>query len=214
MSHRQAWTAGESRRAAQSRAWKQSPPRRPTAWSAGDNGAVHPTVASVNTSRGGVPKTSVFEAFIADTGVSGDVQANTVHHGGPDRAVVLYSLDVIRALQAEGHPIGPGTTGENVTVSGVDWTSIVPGTRLQVGGALLEITKYTTPCVKIADSFLERAFIRIGQDQRPGWSRVCARVLEPGLVRPGDHVEVVGSAEHVATARLRAFDDEKAPGTA
>ncbi|MEQ1907801.1 MAG: MOSC domain-containing protein, partial [Vicinamibacterales bacterium] len=152
---------------------------------------VVPTIASVNTSLGGVPKTSVFEAFLSDEGVSGDAHADTSHHGGPDRAVVVYSLEIIRALQHEGHPIAPGTTGENLTVSGLDWVSVTPGTRLRAGGALLEVTKYTTPCTKIGGSFLDRAFIRIGQQQHPGWSRVCARVIEPGLVRPGDHVEVL-----------------------
>ena len=138
-----------------------------------------------------MPKTSVFEAFLSDEGVSGDAHADTNHHGGPDRAVVLYSLEVIRSLQQEGHPIAPGTTGENLTVSGLDWASVVPGTRLRVGGTLLEVTKYTTPCFKIGGSFLDRAFIRIGQHQHPGWSRVCARVIDPGIVRPGDHVEVL-----------------------
>jgi MOSC domain-containing protein YiiM len=148
-------------------------------------------IESINTSRGGVPKQQVFEAFISEDGVSGDAHANLQHHGGPDRAVVLYSLEVIRALQAEGHPIAPGTTGENVTVSGLDWSALAPGARLQVGGALLEISKYATPCATIAGSFLQGRFIRIGQQQHPGWSRLCARVLEPGLARPGDSVVVL-----------------------
>lgn len=150
-------------------------------------------IVSVNTSRGGVPKTSTFEAFIDESGVSGDVQTHTAFHGGPDRAVVLFSLEVIRALQAEGHPIVPGSTGENLTVSGVEWSAVVPGTRIRAGGALLEVTKYATPCATIASSFVDRAFIRIGHDQHPGWSRVCARVLEPGVVRPGDPVDLLPS---------------------
>ena len=149
------------------------------------------SVESINTSRGGVPKRAVFEAFISAGGVSGDAHENLQHHGGPDRAVVLYSLEVIRALQREGHPIGPGTTGENLTVSGLDWPGVTPGCRLRVGAVLLEITKYTTPCFKIGGSFIDREFIRIGQTQHPGWSRVCARVLQPGIVRPGDTVEHV-----------------------
>jgi len=148
-------------------------------------------IESVQTSRGGVPKGTVFEAFVSEAGVSGDAHAHPEFHGGPDRAVVLHSLEVIRALQAEGHPIGPGTTGENLTVSGLDWASIVPGTRLRAGSALLEISKYATPCRTIAGSFLDGAFTRIGQAQHPGWSRLCARVLEAGLVQPGDSVTVL-----------------------
>ena len=159
-------------------------------------------VDSINTSRGGVPKRAVFEAFISENGVSGDTQTNLQHHGGPERAVVLYSLEVIRALQSEGHTIAPGTTGENLTVSGLDWPEVTPGCRLHVGSVLLEVTKYTTPCVKIARSFVDGEFIRIGQAQHPGWSRVCARVLEPGLVRPGDTVEHVHAGDRDPTRTL------------
>ena len=147
-------------------------------------------VESVQTSRGGVPKRPVFEAFVSEAGVSGDAHDQPRFHGGPDRAVVLYSLEVIRALQAEGHPIGPGTTGENLTVSGLEWAGIVPGTRLRAGSALLEISKYATPCRTIAGSFIDGAFTRIGQAQHPGWSRLCARVVEAGLVQPGDAVTI------------------------
>jgi MOSC domain-containing protein YiiM len=62
--------------------------------------------------------------------LDGDKQRNLQHHGGPDRAIVLFSLEVVRALQEEGHPIATGTTGENLTVSGLDWPSLVPGTEL------------------------------------------------------------------------------------
>ena len=147
-------------------------------------------VVSVNTSSGGVPKTSVFEAFLADDGVDGD-RHRFPFHGGPDRAVVLFSLEVIQALQREGHPIGIGTTGENVTVSGLDWPAVAPGTRLRVGGAEIQITKFASPCETIAGSFLHGRFGRISQAQHPGWSRVCARILSAGLVRPGDVVTVL-----------------------
>ena len=145
---------------------------------------------AIHISRGGVPKLGVFEALIAHDGLDGDFQNDTRHHGGPDRAVVLYSLDLIRALQAEGHPIAPGTTGENLTLSGLHWESLTPGTTLLVGAVELRLTKYADPCRNISHSFLASDFMRISQNTRPGWSRVCARVLTGGLVRPGDPVLV------------------------
>src|SRR5262249_2941412 len=78
-------------------------------------------IESINTSRGGVPKEAAFGAFVTVDGIDGDRQRDRRLHGGPDRAVVIYSFDVIRALQAEGHPIASGTAGENLTISGVDW---------------------------------------------------------------------------------------------
>jgi MOSC domain-containing protein YiiM len=148
-------------------------------------------VESINASRGGVPKRSMFEALVTEQGIDGDRQRDLRFHGGPDRAIVLFSLDVIRALQAEGHTIGAGTTGENLTVSGIDWRAIVPGIELAIGEVRLQITKYTSPCEKIAFSFFENDFTRISQKLHPGWSRVSARVLRGGLVRIGDAVEAL-----------------------
>lgn len=149
-------------------------------------------VHSINRSSGGVPKTPVVSAWVDILGVEGDRQADTKHHGGPDRAVCIYSLEVIEALAAEGHPIGVGTTGENLTVRGVDWGAIQPGLRLRVGGAELEVTSFTSPCKTIRYSFIDERYKRISQKLHPGWSRVYARVLSPGSVAVGDTV-VIGA---------------------
>jgi MOSC domain-containing protein YiiM len=149
-------------------------------------------LASINVSGGGVPKTPVAEAAVAETGVAGDRQRDLLHHGGPDRAVSLYSLEVIRDLQREGHPIGIGTAGENLTVSGIDWKALVPGTEIRVGPVRLQVTCYAAPCSNINGSFAGGNFTRISQMLHPGWSRVCARVLAGGLVRVNDPVEVGG----------------------
>src|SRR4051812_42858407 len=120
-------------------------------------------VESINTSRGGVPKATAFEALVIEHGLDGDRQRDRRFHGGADRAVVLFSLDVIRALQQEGHRIGVGSTGENITVSGVEWTTVVPGVELQMGDVPLLITTYASPCHNIAPSFREDDFSRISQ---------------------------------------------------
>lgn len=145
---------------------------------------------AINLSRGGVPKTPVFEAIVTAHGLGGDHQNDASHHGGPDRAVVLYSLDVIRALQREGHPITAGAVGENLTVSGLEWRTVVPGMRLTIGDVALHVTRYATPCNNIRRFFLHDDFMRIFQDRHPGWSRVCARVVRGGIVRPGDPISV------------------------
>ena len=136
-----------------------------------------------NVSGGGVPKLAVAEAAVTADGVAGDRQNDQLHHGGPERAVSIYAAEVIAALAAEGHPIGAGTTGENLTVSGIPWGEVLPGAELRVGPVRLVVTRYVTPCVKIAASFVSREFMRISNDAHPGWSRVYARVLEGGVVR-------------------------------
>lgn len=149
-------------------------------------------VHQVSVSKGGVPKLPVDGAHVGKLGLSGDDQDNKIHHGGPERAVCLYSLELIERLRADGHPIVPGSVGENLTVAGVPWDELAPGARLRVGErVLLEISSYTTPCKKIAGSFEDGRFARVSQKTHPGESRLYARVLEEGDVRPGDDVELI-----------------------
>lgn len=153
-----------------------------------------PVIVSLNVSRGGVPKLAVPEARVAVAGMAGDWQKNRKYHGGPHRALCLFSLERIEALAAEGHPIGIGTTGENVTVAGLDWEGVVPGVRLRLGAAVVvEVTGYAGPCRTIQGSFLGRRTGRISQKAWPGWSRVYARVLREGVVRVGGGVVLLDS---------------------
>lgn len=149
-------------------------------------------ICSINISGGGVPKKSVTGARVTTWCVIGDSQNDRKHHGGPERAVCLYSKELIDALRQEGHPIATGTAGENVTVAGLDWNLVMPGVRVRLGNSvLLEITSFTKPCKTIRESFQGGAFVRISQKLYPGWSRVYARVLEEGEIRTGDVVRIL-----------------------
>jgi MOSC domain-containing protein YiiM len=107
----------------------------------------------------------------------------------------VYSLERIQDLQAEGHPIGIGTAGENVTVEGLDWDLVTPGSRIRVGEQVqLEVASYTDPCKTIRESFIDGRFVRISQKLHPGWSRVYTRVLTEGEIRSGDVVELVAAS--------------------
>ncbi|HSF05139.1 MAG TPA: MOSC domain-containing protein [Methylomirabilota bacterium] len=159
-------------------------------------------VVQINISPGGVPKLPVATARLTLEGLAGDRHRDVEHHGGPERAVCLYALEAIEALQAEGHPIVPGSIGENLTIHGVDWTTIAPGTILGVGEqALLQVTRYTSPCGNIRPVFLDGDYSRVSQKRHPGWSRVYARVLSEGTVRPGDTVRVLPAGALAAGSR-------------
>lgn len=152
----------------------------------------YPHVHQINVSDGGLPKLPVLEAKIAKQGVEGDRQRNLKVHGGPDRAVCLFSLELIERLQDEGHSIGPGSAGENLTLVGLTWEELSPGIRVIIGPDVqLEIASYCAPCELNACWFREGEYDRIAQKKNPGWSRLYARVLQGGVVRPGDAVEIV-----------------------
>jgi len=147
------------------------------------------TLVSINISSGGVPKRPLPSCVITAGGLHGDRQRDLRYHGGPDRAVSLFSEDLIAALQAEGHPIGAGTIGENFTLKGIPWSEMIPGAKLDVGEVRIELTAYAAPCNNIAASFQRRYIGRVSQQAHPGWSRLYARVLKEGTVRVGDAVE-------------------------
>lgn len=152
------------------------------------SGEVH----SINVSSGGVPKSKVESADIMKKGVEGDFNRFRDGRGGnTDRAVCIFSLELIQRLKDEGHPIEIGSTGENLTIRGVEWESLSEGTRLEIGDVVLELSEPCAPCSKIGESFIGRRFDRVDHDQEYGWSRWLARVLREGRVTIGDSVNIV-----------------------
>lgn len=146
-------------------------------------------IFQLNTSRGGVPKRAVETARVTTLGLAGDQVKNKRVHGGPDRAVCLYSRERIEALRAEGHPIFAGALGENVTVAGLDWDLVIPGARLETESVTLEITRFARPCATTAP-FVSGKLERYHQESSPGWSRVYARVLREGTLATGETIRV------------------------
>lgn len=155
-------------------------------------------VHQISASEGGVPKLSVDSAMVDELGIVGDEQADAVHHGGPEQALCLFSLEVIERLRSEGHPIAPGSAGENITVAGLDWAEVVPGERMAIGPVQVEISHYATPCSKNARWFIDGDYNRMHPSRHPGESRVYARVLEGGEITTGDPVYLVRRATPTA----------------
>ena len=163
-------------------------------------------LVSINASGGGVPKLPRHRAAVTAGGVEGDRQRDLRYHGGPDRAVCLYSFDLIRALQDEGHQVSIGLLGENLTVMGLDWRRLTPGTRIQVGGVRLLITAFAVPCKNLSPYFAEGKIFRVSQKVHPGWSRAYARVEHPGMVQIGDPVSLVEDRGRAGGRRVRPAD--------
>lgn len=153
-------------------------------------------IVQINVSPGGVPKLPVEAARVTRLGIEGDGQRDTEHHGGPERALCLYALERIQALRREGHPIAPGSIGENLTIENMDWSEIVPDEYLLLGErVLIQVTRYTSPCQNIATAFSDEDYARVSQKRHPGDARVYCRVLTGGTIRRGDGVRKLSAAE-------------------
>ena len=104
-------------------------------------------------------------------GLVGDRQTNRKHHGRQFQALCLWSAEVIDELAGLGHPIGPGSAGENLTITGLDWAALRPGTRLRIGSTLAEISFVAVPCAKQTRWFSDGDFNHISHERNPQWVR-------------------------------------------
>jgi len=132
-------------------------------------------------------------------GLQGDIQANRVHHGGPDQAVYAYSqADAdywARELERE---LPPGIFGENLRVAGIEPTNAVIGERWKIGLDLeVEVTSPRTPCATFQRRMGEAQFVK----RFSGEGRVGAylRVLRVGTIRAGDHIHKLYVPKHGVT---------------
>ena len=143
------------------------------------------TLLQVNVSAGGMPKRPVDRARVTRDGLEGDRQRNRKYHGGPNRAVCLFSTELYDRLRGLGIDLEPGSVGENFTTTDIDLQRLKKGDRLQVGACLIEITDVRVPCrnLKQWDEDLPELIV--------GFSGWVAKVVEEGEVKAGDEVERV-----------------------
>ncbi len=142
-------------------------------------------LAQVNISPGGMPKLPVDSARVTYAGLEGDWQKNRKYHGGPDRAICLYSEELYAWLRGNGVELSNGAVGENFTTREIDLQSLFPGDRLQIGECRIQITDVRSPCRQLRKWAAELPDLIVG---RSGW---MACVLVEGVVRPGDRIEVL-----------------------
>ena len=146
-------------------------------------------LSQLNVSKGGMPKLPVRVARVTAGGVEGDRQRNLKYHGGPDRAVCVFSEELYEELRDAGVDIpGAGSVGENFTTRGVDLRRLAKGDRLRVGGdagCVIELTDVRVPCNQLKKWDPELPELIVG---RSGW---VARVITEGMVRPGDAIEIL-----------------------
>ena len=143
----------------------------------------------------GLPKLGVPLIHATVAGVDGDYNRHRheSRHDDPDKAVMFMPTEVLAVLRSEGWPVQPGDLGENLTVSGLDNAAVAIGQRYRVGADLqIEISRTCDPCRNLAvlpyiGEERVNEFIRTTLGRR-GW---YARVLHPGIVRPGDTMQPV-----------------------
>jgi MOSC domain-containing protein YiiM len=134
-------------------------------------------------------KTPVQGRVFADaTNLAGDGQADLMHHGGIDKAVLAYSADHYPKWRDELHlPDMPyGAFGENLTIAGLTEKSVCVGDVFRIGEAAFEVSQPRQPCWKLARRWrMHELTPAVVHNGRSGW---YFRVLERGWIEAGEPV--------------------------
>lgn len=167
-------------------------------------------VAVCASPAGGVPKYPQLQVEVGPHGVVGDYHAGAFNRhkkkGEPEpnrRQLTIVAQEVLDEVNLLlGIQLKPGDLAENVTVWGLgDLSDLQPGDRLRLGPVLVEVTAQNQPCSTVAvyhPQLVKQLYGRRG---------VTAIVIEPGVLRPGDPVELVRAAAAASERRLGAGDE-------
>ncbi len=99
---------------------------------------------------------------------------------GGRRQVLLMDAETL-----EEFGLAPGVVKENLTTKGLAIRDLCPGERLRVGEAVLEVTLECQPCDRMEE-------IRSGlREALRGKRGMLCRVVESGMIRRGDRIEVL-----------------------
>ena len=145
---------------------------------------------SLDKNETGLPKKPVDMAQVTSYGVGNDYNhyRTTSKQSTKDRAVLIYTLDMIEQLNGEGWPINPGDIGENITIDGLKYDDFKIGDKYQIGEVIVEVTEGCNPCKNLgALPYVgERVneFIKLMENRR-GW---FVKVISEGNVKVNDLV--------------------------
>jgi MOSC domain-containing protein YiiM len=126
--------------------------------------------------------------WLGPTGLEGDGHGDPSVHGGPHQALLLYAATHYADWRSSlARPdLSYGAFGENVTVDGLDETTVCLGDQFTIGTgpALVEVSQPRRPCWKLSRRHgVADLAQQVQRNGRGGW---YVRVLQPGHIAAGD----------------------------
>jgi MOSC domain-containing protein YiiM len=137
-------------------------------------------VAVCRSSERGKPKEDIRSGFFEKgMGLSGDA------HAGTEKEVSLLAQDRVHELSKKASlSFPPGAFAENLLIAGLDQAEMVPGKRLKVGKAILQITQIGK------EAGIQHTYHYQGFSLLPRFG-IFAQVIESGIIKNGDEVELL-----------------------
>lgn len=129
----------------------------------------------------GERKTPVdFVELREEHGVVGDAHAGDWH-----RQISLLAQESIDKMCNMGLSVTAGDFAENITTRGIDLQVLPIGTRFCAGTALFEVTQIGKECHTRCSIYSQAGDCVMPKEG------VFARVVQGGVVRPGDRLEII-----------------------
>lgn len=146
------------------------------------------------------------EVEVTVMGLVGDAQADRKHHGGHDKAILMYAAGHYEDWRRR-YPtlaLDAGAFGENMTVDALCENNVCIGDVYRIGDVLLEVSQPRIPCWKISERWGEASFTDAVRDTgRTGW---YVRVKETGRLVRGMEIDIVHRPHPSwSIAKLNAF---------
>ena len=111
---------------------------------------------------------------------------NDAHAGDWHRQVSLLDLSSFDKMHNKANvELRPGIFAENITTEGIDLWSLPIGTRLQIGGTLLEITQIGKECHRHC-----QVFKQVGDCVMPR-EGIFAKVIKEGTITMGEAINII-----------------------
>jgi MOSC domain-containing protein YiiM len=154
-------------------------------------------VASLNI---GLPKREIFNGKPITTGIckkpvsgpvplgalgfDGDGVGDTRNHGGPDKAICVYSLDHYPFWEETlGIKLPPAAFGENLSVSDLNEDDVCIGDIFLLGTTTVQISQPRQPCNTLAARYYRNDLVKLVVNS--GFTGFYFRVLQEGEVKVG-----------------------------
>ena len=122
--------------------------------------------------------------LIVDHGLKSDA------HSGPwHRQVSFLAAESIDRARSSGLDVDFGSFAENIATVGIDWVNIPVGTQFKLGQtALVEITQIGKECKNKCAIYYQAGDCIMPREG------VFARVIEGGVIRTGDTIQLLNSS--------------------
>jgi len=150
--------------------------------------------------------------FVGVEGLEGDVQVDRANHGGPDKAVYVYSHENYPYwAEVMGHTgYACGHFGENLTVTNMPDESVHIGDIWQIGTVITQVTQPRVPCFKLGMKMEDAGFVeRFLHSGRVGF---YLRILETGYLEAGQSLRCLETGLFGLSIRAAMLAIVKNPG--